>query len=235
MIPETFWAFLGGAGLASLVFLLLWFTVPPELPAFPKILKFEFAPKPAAPGEPVFITWNTENAAVVHLQAVGDAQACLVSRSGHLEVTATQDYQWTLTVTGARGETVSQTLTLERAGWARKAMAGCLLALAGIFALGCGGTTRELIQPHILTFKADPPEVSNGLTTTLQWTVTGAARAIMEPGGDVTGKATLKVLPDASQSYVLTVWSADGLVDRGRVDVTVLFHKAAAPEEGGER
>lgn len=235
MIPETFWAFLGGAGLASLVFLLLWFTVPPELPAFPKILKFEFAPKPAAPGEPVFLTWNTENAIRVTLQATGDPTACEASKSGHLEITNPGEFQWTLTLTGARGEQVQQTLTLERAGWARNAVAGCMLALAGIFALGCGGTTRELIQPRILTFKADPPEVSNGLPTTLQWTVTGAARAIMEPGGDVTGKASLKVLPDASQSYVLTVWSADGLVDRGRVDVTVLFHKAAAPEEGGER
>lgn len=72
-----------------------------------------------------------------------------------------------------------------------------------------------LARPVISDFHATPSDVPIGGTTTLSWTVSGAASISIDPGvGDVTGLSSKMVGVPAGVVFVLTATNAGGSVTR---------------------
>ncbi len=71
--------------------------------------------------------------------------------------------------------------------------------------------TTSPSAPVISTFLANPTSITNGQSSTLSWTVTGATSLTLNPGNvNVTGTASRVVSPTATTSYTLTATGAGG-------------------------
>lgn len=98
-------------------------------------------------------------------------------------------------------------------------------ALALLTLAGCGGGGEvgggTGAPPVIYAFQATPPAITAGGTSTLSWSVTGAATLAIDQGiGPVTGLATWSVSPAGTTTYTLTAANAGGSVS-SPVTVTV--------------
>jgi hypothetical protein len=98
-------------------------------------------------------------------------------------------------------------------------------------AKGPGGSTHAtaLVQvtaspsaPVIGSFAAAPASISNGQSSTLSWTVTGATSLTLNPGNiNVTGTTSRLVSPSATTAYTLSATGAGGTsVAHASVEVT---------------
>ena len=104
-----------------------------------------------------------------------------------------------------------------------KAMYAALLVVSSMSALaGCGGgggsspvapPPPPAPPPTISAFAAAPASITAGQSSTLSWTVSGAASLSLDNGiGSVTGTSTRAVSPTATTTYVLTATNAAGSV-----------------------
>jgi hypothetical protein len=227
-------AFLLGMAFMLLLILLAGAAIAPDRPKAPVIRYLRATPSPAKAGEAVVLCWETSEAVCAWLHEPGDQVGRRVPLRGELEV-RDGAARYVLSAIGAQGQVVTDHVAVPRVHHEVHAFAWILAPLLGMglaLALGCGGQrTRELVQPRIVTFAPDLPRLTSGQGTILRWGVEGAARLVLEPGGDVTGKDSLPITPDASASYVLTAWSRDGLVDRSRADVEVVHPMLPLPQE----
>jgi serine/threonine-protein kinase len=81
-----------------------------------------------------------------------------------------------------------------------------------VFAAACGGAASPAGQgaPVIISFTAAPASVASGVSSTLQWNVSGATSLSIDQGvGPVTGTSKL-VSPSATTVYTLTAAGAAG-------------------------
>jgi hypothetical protein len=71
--------------------------------------------------------------------------------------------------------------------------------------------TVKAAPPKINSFTASPKSVNAGDSSILSWDVTGATSLTIDNGvGNVTGKPSIKVMPPATATYILTASSARG-------------------------
>ncbi len=76
--------------------------------------------------------------------------------------------------------------------------------------------------PTITAFTANPPEISRGESTTLNWSVTGATQLSISPGIGAVSGSSVTVTPTVGTTYTLTASNGSGSVTRNvSVNVTV--------------
>lgn len=228
-------AFFAGAALVLLVLLLVLGSMA-TMEKGAVISRFEVDPGPG----PRALSWEVEGALVVLLHRTGEAFPLEVPAKGTHIVNGGQ---WTLMAVSSSGARAYRKLTVVRTGakdqggLRRMGTLGAafVLGLMGL-ASGCSGNVQQLRQPVIQRFAPDQVRITPTQGTVLRWTVEGASQLTLEPGGDVTGTAFRAIHPEASQSYVLTARSLDGLVDRARVDVEVVpvFAPPPLPAKEGD-
>jgi Hydrazine synthase alpha subunit middle domain len=74
-----------------------------------------------------------------------------------------------------------------------------------------GGNPAQPQAPSILSFNVVPSTITEGQSATLTWNVTGATQVTVSPSnGVVGGAASLVVSPAKTQTYTLTISSAQG-------------------------
>ncbi len=122
-------------------------------------------------------------------------------------------------------------------GWRtvlRPLVAASLLALLAVVA--CGGPEPTQDQPTIASFTADPDQIGPGDSSTLTWSVSGAASLTLFPDGvDVTGRTSWTVEPSVSTTYRLVATNGVGerrastTVTVGDLPVIESFAAVAAP------
>lgn len=95
----------------------------------------------------------------------------------------------------------------------KKLVALPLLVL--LLVVGCTGgpitLTTPGAQPSIVSFNAEPPNISAGESATLSWNVTGATTITIDQGiGNVALTGTRAVAPTTTTTYTLTASSSGG-------------------------
>lgn len=225
--PSTAAAFFGGAALVLLMLMLVMGATAPKH-AQPVIPFFDVTPCKSGSGQRL-LAWETKGALVTLLHRTGEEHAWEVPAKGSRIVTGGR---WALVAVAADGSRVTRSVVVSHVINGKpslKSAAGAVLALALVVLgnLGCSGNVQQLRQPRILSLKAEPAQVPLGDAALLTWATENAVRLTLEPGGDVTGKLQQRVHPLGSTTYVLTAYSADGLVDRRSLEVPVYAQAAA--------
>lgn len=226
--PNQGAAFAGGAALVLLIVMLLMGATAPKH-VNPTIPLFQVNPTSNGQG-PRVLVWETQGALVTLLHRTGEDHAQEVPAKGSRVVSGGR---WTLYAVAADGSRVTRALVVpnqvngSKPGVKISGLSAALaFALLGLGNQACSGNVQQLREPRILSFKAEPSEVPQGQGAMLTWATDHAARVTLEPGGDVTGKTQQRVTPLGSQTYVLTAYSSDGLVDRRALEVRVYAQAA---------
>src|SRR5580658_3361385 len=104
-----------------------------------------------------------------------------------------------------------------------------LILLLGAGLAGCGSTTSAGppsgagAVPTISSFTADPPSISSGTSSALNWTASGATSIAITPGTFTSQSASgsTNVSPSTTTTYTLTATNASGSVtSMAKVTVT---------------
>jgi hypothetical protein len=151
----------------------------------PQVVSFYSSPPIIRPDEAAVLQWNVTGASSVFIASIGS-----VATSGSITLNPTVTTFYTLTATNAYGSTTaSLTVTV----------------LANIPAA----------TPVINYFFANPVSITNGRTSTLSWSVTGATSVSISQGiGIVPLMGTRGVSPNLSRTYVLTASNSAGMVQQ---------------------
>lgn len=157
--------------------------------ADPVIEQFEANPPGAMAGDTSTLRWRTRNAVAVSISGIGN-----VASNGEQEVEPGRSYR--LTATGSSGRSVSE----ER-----------FIAVYQPQIIGQ--------NPIIEKFEANPPHVTQGGTTTLQWRVRNAASATISGIGEVEPTGSEVITVGEKGTYLLTVTGHDGSSANRSIDV----------------
>jgi hypothetical protein len=157
--------------------------------ADPVIEQFEANPPGAMAGDTSTLRWRTRNTVSVNISGIGN-----VPSNGEQEVNPGRSYK--LTATGSSGKSVSE----ER-----------FIAVYQPKIIGQ--------IPIIEKFEANPPHVTQGGTTTLQWRTRNTASATISGIGEVPATGSRVITVGEKGTYLLTATGHDGSsVDRS-IDV----------------
>jgi hypothetical protein len=144
-----------------------------------------------------YVNWYVDGAAApVYTQEIPDVSTTFGSdRTWHYQVP----------VTLANYSSTSHTLV----GQATDVSGVVAASYSTIFT----GTSGGAPPPTINSFSANPTAISDGQSTSLSWSVTGATRLFIDNNvGDVTGKTSISVAPSTDTTYTLTATNAAGSV-----------------------
>ncbi|MBZ5581967.1 MAG: hypothetical protein LAQ30_07125, partial [Acidobacteriia bacterium] len=165
-------------------------TVSTTTPSQVQITQFGANPAAIQAGQATTLSWQISNATSASISPnVGTVDP----RTGSVSVTPAQTTTYTLTATGANGNTTAQvTVTV-------------------------GASTG----PQIIRFEANPLTIQPGGSSTLSWTTTGATTVSISGVGNVNLNGSATVQPTQTTTYVLTASTADGKSVTAPITVTV--------------
>jgi hypothetical protein len=164
---------------------------PPPVTTPLQILRFEGTPLSIAPGGSSTLSWATNGASSISISGgVGT-----VTANGSTTVSPTQTTTYTLTITGANGQTVTSPITIT-------------VTTGGI--------------PQIVTLVATPQNISPGQSTKICWQVTGSTNISITPniGTNLNVNDCATVTPTTTTTYTLTATNSSGQI-QGNVTVNV--------------
>ncbi len=173
---------------------------PPARP--PKILQFYASSGEAPRGEPVLVCYGVENAAAVKIEPAVSQLSPSINRC--FEVTPEKTTTYTLSATGAGGETVSESFTIKVGGRVVSAPAS---------------------QNNMIRFFAtSSAEIGAGQTSTLCYGVTNAKSVTVEPFVQplkLSDRFCFIVRPAETTTYTLTATARDNHKEQAQITVTV--------------
>jgi archaellum component FlaC len=154
----------------------------------------QFAANPASiqSGQSTTLTWSVSNATAA---SISPTVGAVDPRTGSVSVSPTQTTTYTLTATGATGNTTAQ-----------------VSVTVGAAAAG---------NPQIVRFEANPLSILPGGQSTLSWTTTGATTVSISGIGSVNLNGSTTVTPAQTTTYILTASTADGHSVTAPITVTV--------------
>jgi hypothetical protein len=145
------------------------------------ITQFAAVPASIQSGQSSTLTWSVSNATAA---SISPGPGTVDPRTGSVAVSPTQTTTYTLTATGATGNTTAQvTVTV-------------------------GATPAG--NPQILRFAGSPLTIQPGGQSTLSWTTTGATAVSISGIGAVSLNGSATVSPTQTTTYILTASTADG-------------------------
>jgi hypothetical protein len=155
-----------------------------------QILRFAASPSTIAAGGQSTLSWTTSNATTVSISpGVGTVPA-----NGSTPVSPATTTTYTISATGADGNTVTATATVT-----------------------VGVTTAQIVR-----FVASPSSIPTGGQSTLSWTTSGASTVSISPGiGSVAANGSTTVSPATTTTYTITATGTDGKTVTSTVQVTV--------------
>jgi hypothetical protein len=155
----------------------------------PQIVMFNGSPLSITAGGQSTLSWSTLNATAVTISGLGTQQPNGSVSTGVLNTTTT----FTLTATGANGNTVSAVITI---------------------------TVAPQAVPQIVTFTASPMTINSGQSTQLCWQVIGATAIAINNGigSSLQANSCQTISPTTTTTYVLTATNAAG---QNQASVTV--------------
>jgi hypothetical protein len=170
----------------------------------PQIVMYNGSPLSITAGGQSTLSWSTVNATAVTISGLGSEPVNGSVSTGVLNTTTS----FTLTATGANGNTVSAVITI---------------------------TVAPQNVPQIVMFAATPSTINSGQSTQLCWQVNGATSITISSGvgNNLPTNSCQTISPTATTTYVLTATNAAGqnqasvTVNVGSVQITQF---AANPE-----
>ncbi|MGB7761734.1 MAG: OmpA family protein [Bryobacteraceae bacterium] len=155
-----------------------------------QILRFAASPSTIAAGGQSTLSWTTSNATSVSISpGVGS-----VSANGSTTVSPAATTIYTISATGADGNTVTAPVTVT-----------------------VGVTTAQIVR-----FSASPLTIAPGGQSTLSWSISGASTVSISPGiGAVSANGSVTVSPAATTTYTISATGTDGKTVTAPVTVTV--------------
>jgi hypothetical protein len=174
-------------------------TVTTSTPTQTRILQFTASPASIQTGQSATLTWVIDNATSA---SISPGVGAVDPRSGSTAVSPTQNATYTLTATGASGNTTA-TVTIQV-------------------------TPGATGNPQIIRFEANPVSIAPGGSSTLSWTTSGATMVSISGVGNVAPNGSTSVTPAVTTTYTLTAASADGR--SVTAPVTVIVAPANIPQ-----
>ncbi len=175
----------------------------PACPGAPAIASFSANPTTITAGQTTTLSWGavTNATSATIDQGIGG-----VVTPNSLVVKPDKTTTYTLTATGCGGTVTKQAIVTVSPASAKASCSG---------------------SPNIANFGATPAEITEGQSSTLNWTVANASKVEISQGiGEVAATGTRTVSPKITTSYVLTVTGCDGTGLIAQIIVTV---KSASP------
>jgi outer membrane protein OmpA-like peptidoglycan-associated protein len=148
-----------------------------------QIVRFAASPSTIGLGASSTLSWSTSHATSVSISpGIGT-----VSANGSTTVSPAMTTSYTLSATGADGNTVTAVATVTVSGSA---------------------------IPQVVTFVATPQSVSPGQSTQICWQVSGATSVSIAPGigSNLSANSCVTVTPSATTTYTLTATNAVGTI-----------------------
>lgn len=179
-------------------------TVSAAVVANPQIIMYNGSPLSITAGGQSTLSWSTVNATAVTISGLGTQAPNGSVSTGVLNTTTS----FTLTATGANGNTVSAVITI---------------------------TVAPVAVPQIVMFTASPMTINSGQSTQLCWQVIGATTIAISNGigSSLQANSCQSISPTTTTTYVLTATNAAGqnqasvTVNVGSVQITQF---SASPE-----
>jgi eukaryotic-like serine/threonine-protein kinase len=165
---------------------------PPPPPGGPKIVSFIANPPEITSGGASILEWNTENTSSVSISGIGS-----VPPRGSKEVRPSAATTYVLTATNTAGQTISASaqVTMRPSG--------------------------RLGSLRINTFRANPPEITSGGASILEWNTENTSSVSISGIGSVPPRGSKEVRPSAATTYVLTATNAAGQAISASIQVTM--------------
>mgnify|MGYP001813132722 FL=1 len=190
--------------------LLLQACVPPEgarqqpmgAAAPPVIVSFEAQPPQLTEGGTTTLKWRTRNAVSVQIAGVG-----AVPTSGSQVVEPRGRSSYTLTASNRDGQIVSEEIPIG------------LKPLMG----------HVTLPPMIVIFKAEPPQVIAGGTTTLTWRVENAERVEISGLGLVPPSGSRTVDPQERAHFQLSASNSEGKFNTAELQIGIAYPMLIEP------
>jgi len=174
----------------------------PAAAAAPVIVSFEAQPPGLTEGGTTTLKWRTRNAVSVNISGVGD-----VPTSGSQVVEPRGRSNYLLTASNRDGQMVSEEIPIG------------LKPLMGQFTL----------PPLIVFFKAEPPFVMAGDTTTLTWRVDNAERVEISGLGQVSPSGSRTVDPQEHAHFQLSATNREGKLSTAELQINVAYPQVMEP------
>jgi OmpA family len=172
--------------------------------ATPQIVMFTGSPLNISAGQSSTLSWSTNNATAVSISP----QLGTEPLNGSASVSPTATTSYTLTATGATGNTVTAVVTIT-----------------------VGGAT----VPQVVMFTANPQTINSGQSSSLCWQVTNATSISISGGvgSNLAANACQSVSPTTTTTYVLTATNSNGQIQASvtvNVGSTQILQFSANPE-----
>jgi len=169
---------------------------PMETAAAPVIVHFEAQPPQLTEGGTTTLKWRTRNAVSVQISGVGE-----VPSTGARIVEPRGRGSYTLTASNREGQSVSEEI---RVG---------AIPLMG----------HVTLPPVIVSFKAEPPQVIAGGTTTLTWRVENAERVEISGLGLVPPSGSRTVDPQEHAHFQLSASNSEGKLNTAELQIGIAY------------
>jgi hypothetical protein len=158
----------------------------------PRIIAFNANPPEIGEGGASVLAWQTNNASSISISGLGAQPP-----SGSQEVRPQKSTTYELIATNATGQAK------------KKVRVNVMYPLMG-----------EIPPPKIITFKANPPQITEGSETTLIWETSGAPSILISGLGQASPSGSQIVRPQTSTTYELSVANSVGKANK-KIKVTV--------------
>lgn len=172
-------------------------TYAPSDQAALKISSFTASPYTISNGQATTLAWNVAGAVSLTISANGTVipnGSLTPTTSSSVEVTPTATTTYTLTATDGNGDQLASNLVV---------------------------TVVPL--PVITSFFASPSLITNGQSSTLNWTTTGTTTLIIDSGVGQVAYNSVVVSPSVTTTYTLTAYNAAGATVTAQTTVTVVL------------
>jgi len=153
----------------------------------PQIIRFDASPLTIQPGQQSTLSWSTNGGSQIAISGVGT-----VTANGSTTVSPQQTTTYTLTVTGANGQSVTAPVTVKVSGGP---------------------------VPQVVTFVATPQNLGAGQSSKLCWQITGATSISISQGvgSNLNANDCVTVSPSQTTTYTLTATNASGQIQANAI------------------
>ena len=174
----------------------------------PLIVSFEAHPPGLTEGGTTTLRWQTRDAVSVHISGVGD-----VPPSGSKVVEPRGVSSYRLTASNRDGQTVNEEVRV-----------GAIPLMGHI-----------TLPPLIVFFKAEPPQIMAGDTTTLTWRVENAERVEISGLGQVPPSGARSVDPRERTHFQLSATNSEGKLSTAELQIRIAVPMVIEPRPRFER
>jgi len=168
----------------------------------PVIVSFEAHPPGLTEGGTTTLRWRTRDAVSVNISSVGD-----VPTSGSRVVEPRGRSSYLLTASNRDGQMVSEEIRI-----------GAIPLMAHV-----------TMPPVIVLFKAEPPHVIAGGTTTLTWRVENAERVEISGLGQVPPSGSRTVDPQEHAHFQLSATNSEGKLNTAELQIGIAYPVVIKP------